>query len=205
MNHHIVSKLIIGNRIGPKYLICFEGEEELMYGITYGGYIDELAQVFLSALVVYALYGTNLDRYAILPLLTPLIIDSDHFLPLYSSGIKAFHSAIFISLLVAPFIIYGFVRMNRKFIFAGAVTYVIAILNISMDLLEGGAIFFMYPFSSTRYVLQESLSYNMTLSILFLVGFSMTAVYLLKSYLDLDRTGFTAEPHIGHSRIGSSK
>ena len=171
----------------------------MMYGITYGGYVDELAQVFLSALVVYALYGTNLNRYAILPLLTPIIIDSDHLLPLYSSGIKAFHSAIFISLLVAPFIIYGFVHMNRKIIFAGAVTYVIAIFNISMDLLEGGAIFFMYPFSNTKYVLQESVSSNMTLSILFLVGFSITAVYVLRAYLDLDRTGFTLEPHTGHS------
>jgi len=170
-----------------------------MNGIGYAGVLDEAFQVLLSSLIVYALYGTFHTRYALFPLAIPLIIDSDHFLSAYSEGIKVFHSAAFISLLALPFIAYGLLKMDRRVMYMGAVAYVISVFNLSFDLLEGGGISFLYPFSDTRYVLQTSISTNMTVSLIMVVGFSLMAAYVLRIYLDLDRTGFTGEPHIGHS------
>ena len=169
--------------------------------ISYGGILDEITQIFLSTLIVYLLYGNKLGKYALFPLAIPVIIDSDHLLPMYSEGIKAFHSAIFISLLAAPFLIYGLIKMNKKMVFTGSVAYVIAIFNISMDLLEGGGISFMYPLSDSRYVLESTPSQNISLAVLTIVAFSIMTTYVLRVYLDLGRkgTGFTGEPHIGHS------
>ncbi len=191
--------MIIRDKTVRKHLIRFEGEEKTMYEVGYGGALDEVMHVFLSSLIVYVLYRGKPDRYSLLPFAVPLIIDSDHFLPTYEEGLKVFHSAVFISILAVPFIVYGLVRMKKKIMFMGAVIYVVSIFNISMDLMKGGEITFMYPFSTTRYVLETSLTTNMRLSVLLLLGFSLMAAYVLRIYLDLDRNGLTLEPHTGHS------
>ena len=159
--------------------------------------LDETIQVALTAVLIYVLYGTLSNRLALIVLLIPLLIDSDHLLPLYSEGIKAFHSMMFISLLSLAFVIYGLKKHNRSIMFMGGVAYSAGVLNISIDLLEGGRINFLYPFMSDSYVLVPGESSY--LSILTLLIYSLMAAYAFRIYLDLERKDLTGEPQTGHS------
>ena len=148
-------------------------------------------------MLIYILYGTLTSRLALIALSIPLLIDSDHLLPLYSEGIKAFHSMMFISILALIFVVYGLKRSNRSIMFMGGVAYSIGVLNISVDLLEGGHINFLYPFMSDSYVLVPGESSY--LSVFTLLIYSLMAAYALRIYLDLERKDLTGEPQTGHS------
>ncbi len=155
-----------------------------MWFITYEGIIDELFQLTLSAVVVTSISGGHFKKYMIPIFLTPIILDSDHFLPAYREGIKAFHSIAFISMIALPFLIYGLIKMEKAAIFSGASIYVIGIMNISIDLLEGGKICFGYPISRTSYVLSTYPSPAIsTAGIFLMLMLLLSLLYIMRSYL----------------------
>ena len=173
-----------------------------IWPITEGELDGEAIQILSSALLVHIFYGTFKNRYAVFSLFIPLIIDSDHLLPLYSSGIKAFHSMFFITILISPFICYGLLKLNREAIYSGAVVYVVSILNISIDLLQGGKISFLYPFSSTSYVLSALPSQEMTGGeLIALLLFLSSGVFLLHESLwhEDHRGRFYSPGHSSHT------
>jgi len=159
--------------------------------LTRGDLAGEAIQILASALLVHILYGTFRTKYALVPLAIPFIIDSDHLLSIYSEGIKAFHSMFFITLIASPFICFGLVKMHREAIFAGAVVYVVSVLNISIDLLQGGIISFLYPFSNSAYVLNTSLSPDVAFGgMMAILFFTMSAAYAIhESLWGGERTG----------------
>ncbi len=85
--------------------------------------------------------------------LLPALMDSDHLLPLYYDGIKGFHSLFFIYVISGSLLAYGYLRNSDKAKRLGAVSFAILIFSMSLDLIEGGRIAFMYPFSSQAYAL----------------------------------------------------
>ncbi len=170
--------------------------------ITGGTVLDSLIQIFLSFLIVYSIYKTDRIREMFLLPLISLLIDSDHLLITYTEGIKAFHSIFFISLISLPFLAYGFARSNRKFESLGVTIYVVALFNVSWDLLEGGKISFLYPFSSQAYILDLSGADAAAsrMALMLFMGFFLGTAYIFSRYLEWEsRTGFRGAPHTGHA------
>ena len=161
------------------------GEQTLSTGfITYQGIIDELFQLTVSGVIVTSMAGGHFKKYMIPVFLTPIIIDSDHFLPEYGDGIKAFHSIAFISMIALPFLIYGLIKMEKSAIFSGASIYVMGIMNVSIDLLEGGKICFGYPIYRTSYVLSTHPSPAISSAGIFLMLILLLSLlYIMRSYL----------------------
>lgn len=85
--------------------------------------------------------------------LLPVLMDSDHLLPLYYEGIKAFHSIFFIYAVSGSILAYGYLRDSDKARRLGAVSFAILSFSMMLDLIEGGRIAFMYPLSSQAYAL----------------------------------------------------
>ena len=85
--------------------------------------------------------------------LLPMLMDLDHLLSTYASGIKAFHSLTFVYLISGSMLAYGYLKGSETARNLGIIGFAVLILSLSMDLLEGGKIAFLYPFSKQAYAL----------------------------------------------------
>ncbi len=110
--------------------------------------------------------------------LLPMLMDADHLLPLYFSGIKAFHSLIFIYVISGSILAYGYLRDSDRAKRLGAVSFAILIFSLSLDLLEGGRISFLYPISAQTYALPYYGAYEASkFAVLGVLMFVIAVVY----------------------------
>ena len=115
--------------------------------------IDSTVQAFFALILAWMLYQGKHRLWILGLALLPALMDMDHLLPLYSKGIKAFHSLIFSYTLAGIPLIYGYARDSDESKEIGISIFAILMMAMSMDLLEGGKIAFMYPFSPQAYAL----------------------------------------------------
>ena len=110
--------------------------------------------------------------------LLPMVMDLDHFLPAYASGIKAFHSLAFVYLISGSMLAYGYLKGSETARNLGTISFAVLILSLSMDLLEGGKIAFLYPFSPQAYALPYFGTYQFSrLGIIGVMMFSLVSAY----------------------------
>ena len=115
--------------------------------------IDSTVQAFFALILAWMLYRGKHRLWILGLALLPSVMDSDHLLPLYSEGIKAFHSLIFAYTLAGIPLIYGYAKDSDESKKLGISIFAILIMGMATDLLEGGKIAFMYPFSAQAYAL----------------------------------------------------
>ncbi len=130
----------------------------------------------------------------------PVAIDLDHLLPTYSAGIKAFHSVVFISLVSLGMLAYGYLKKSERMEKIGISVYVAAFLAISIDLLEGGRINFLYPLSGKSYVLSGQTANYPSILLIGLMCLALLTAYFLSFFLGKDKgTVLRADPQTGHT------
>ena len=115
--------------------------------------IDSTVQAFFALVLAWMLYRGEKRPWIFLMALLPALMDTDHLLVTYSQGIKAFHSLFFVYIISGAFLGYGYLKNSETFKKLGITTFAVLIFSLSMDLLEGGKIAFMYPLSSQAYAL----------------------------------------------------
>ncbi len=116
--------------------------------------ISDVVMHTLFAVVIAWMLCIRERKMEILALsLLPMLMDADHLLPLYFEGMKAFHSLIFIYLISGSVLAYGYLKNSDKAKRMGAISFAILIFSLSLDLLEGGKISFLYPLSTQTYAL----------------------------------------------------
>ena len=115
--------------------------------------IDSTVQTFFALVLAWTLYRDDGKSWVLLLSLLPVFMDLDHLLPTYSQGIKAFHSMFFVYIISGTFLGYGYLRGSDRAKKLGIVSFTILIFSLSMDLLEGGRIAFLYPLSNQAYAL----------------------------------------------------
>jgi len=111
-------------------------------------FLDGLFTVMLSFVAIHGIYGKG--RIFEIGALSsiPLLIDADHLLPFYSQGVKAFHSIFLISVIILFLLFLGHLKGSKRLERIAVAAYAVALISISMDLIEGGKISFLYPLSS---------------------------------------------------------
>lgn len=151
--------------------------------------IEAITETFFALILAWMLYGGS-HKY-IIPLLAllPLIMDSDHLLITYSDGIKAFHSLFFIYAVAGSMLLYGYAHRHREAELAGITAFSVLIMGISLDLLEGGKITFMYPLSSQAYALPYFGAYGSSkMALISLVLLVLVLAYEYGSYITKERS-----------------
>ncbi len=155
-----------------------------------------LALAFLAVRMIHR--DSRISEILVLSLIA-VLIDIDHLLPTYSAGIKAFHSIIFISAVSFGIISCGHLMKSRRIERIGVSAYMVSFLAISLDLLEGGRINFLYPMSGDSYVLSGRQTYA-TVLLTALICIALITSYFLELFLGEDKsTVLRADPHTGQT------
>ena len=115
--------------------------------------IDSTVQAFFALVLAWMLYRGEKRPWIFAIALLPAVMDMDHLLVTYSQGIKAFHSLFFVYTISGAFLLYGYLKNSETSKKLGITIFAVLIFSLSMDLLEGGKIAFMYPLSSQAYAL----------------------------------------------------
>ena len=129
----------------------------------------------------------------------PLIIDADHLLPQYAQGIKAFHSIFLISLVSLSILSIGYLKKSRRLERIGVAAYAVAVISISVDLMEGGKISFLYPISTQEYVIGAGSPTQPALYVIALLVIVRSLSYFLEGSFLPEGTVFKGEPHTGQA------
>ena len=148
--------------------------------------MDSAVQIFFSILLAWMLCREERRLWIFGLALLPLIMDLDHLLPTYSQGIKAFHSMFFVYIISGTFLGYGYLRGSDRAKKLGIVSFTILIFSLSMDLLEGGRIAFLYPLSNQAYALPYfGVNEGSKVALLFLMLFSMGTTYTYEFFIPM--------------------
>ena len=115
---------------------------------------DSIVQAFFAFLLAWFLWkGEKRPWIPAGMALLPIVMDLDHLLSTYASGIKAFHSLAFVYLISGSMLAYGYLKGSENAKKLGVISFAVLMLSISMDLLEGGKIALFYPFTTQAYAL----------------------------------------------------
>jgi hypothetical protein len=166
--------------------------------------VDSTVQAFFALILAWMLYRGERKLWILGLAVLPVLMDSDHLLPLYAEGIKAFHSMLFVYFISGVPLAYGYIRNSDAYKKLGITAFAILMLSLSMDLLEGGKIAFMYPLSAQAYALPYFGAYEASrIGVILMILMIISGAYYYENSLD-EKEHHAPEHHPTNLRVGST-